>query len=249
MRVIAEAQLRRKWSRKRVGYRVLDSHRRLVLPWTDKDVFASSIPGHFMAVGGVEIPDEGGVIVWGTETEDAAERAVDPLPAQPATLTTKDIEDATGRIISAIPAPQVIPPSRHQEVIDALRGDLLHLRRSGDNQEQILLLRSEILGIREDILGPNWLPKVIGRLSLVESRAVELAPGLAGSLKELRDTLEARTEPMSRIESILGLLDGIRETLSDIEEEMEEMEERDSMREGLETLERAVRKYYAAQGG
>lgn len=250
MKVVADCYLRRKWHGKRIGYRVLDSYRRLVSPWTDKDVFASPIPGHFMAVGGVELPDDGGVIVWGTEAEDAAEKTVDPLPPQTVIPPPQDLaaplEEAVRRIIEAIPAAPDIP--NYSAAISGLRGEVGSLRQRNEEalSEQMVLVRNEIMSLRDLMDTPKWLVDVMASLSRAD--ASRILPDLSERLQTLSGALEARLMPLQQLEAILGLVESLEEQLEEIIEAMSESAERDRLRDGIETLERAVRKYYAVQG-
>ena len=87
MRQPATVQLGRSKSGLPIGYRLLDTNRSQVQPFTRKDVTETSVPGTYAAVG-VNEPTKGGFIVWGTAEQDMAEAPIccempmhDPMPA------------------------------------------------------------------------------------------------------------------------------------------------------------------------
>jgi len=78
-RIPADARLGRSNAGKKIGYRILNLDRSLFAGWAAAQ--ETTIPGHYMAVGGVAARDAGGYIVWGTENEDFAQASIEP--AQP----------------------------------------------------------------------------------------------------------------------------------------------------------------------
>jgi len=75
-RIPADSRLGRSNAGKSIGYRVQTLDRAPFRAWTPAQ--ETGIPGHYVAVGGIEAPDAGGYIVWGTETEDIAQTSIEP---------------------------------------------------------------------------------------------------------------------------------------------------------------------------
>lgn len=205
-----------------------------------------------MVLGGVEVPDDGGVIIWGTETEDVAEVAIDPLPPRPVLPPAQDLiaplNEAVRRIMDAMPT---MPESHHEEVIEAIAERI-------DPYNQLVTMRFketldalaniwQAIRIQAELQG-NSEQGTRGTLDLLREDVARILPGLTERLQALSGEVRGEMTRLDRSETILGLLEGLRDTLRQILDAMGESAERERLREGVETLERAVRKYYAAQG-
>lgn len=111
-RVPADARLGRTHAGKKIGYRVLNLSRSTFAAFTRANVVETSIPGHYTIMSGIEAPDAGGYIVWGTKGEDIAEASIEPAPPDQAADMLKRIaamlDSLSERILHAVsllPAP------------------------------------------------------------------------------------------------------------------------------------------------
>ena len=106
----ASAQLGRTAEGKSIGYRVLTVGRAEYRPFTTDGVTLTGTPYHYAVVGGIEAPDNGGFVIWGTADQDMAEA---PIPATHdiAPLLTAfraDMEALAQRLAAMIPPPPAL---------------------------------------------------------------------------------------------------------------------------------------------
>lgn len=127
-RVPADARLGRTRTGQDIGYRVLNLNRE---PFRGFALATeTAIPGNYVAVGGVEAPDTGGYIVWGTAVEDIAETTIEPATVDSAPALLARIEAALDALLARIaglipPQPPVIVNTAEFEAgIVTLRGEL-----------------------------------------------------------------------------------------------------------------------------
>lgn len=84
VRIAAAAQLGRRYAGQPVGYRVLRLDRRPLdgrpgVAFERKGVQETSIPGHYVVCGGVDVPITGGYILWGFAGRVLAEATIAPI--------------------------------------------------------------------------------------------------------------------------------------------------------------------------
>lgn len=94
MLIAANARLGRTVDDQPIGYLVLDLAGKVVQPFTRNGV-TRTFPGWWSVVGGVNVPDVGGFIRWGTERQPMAEEAVLPLPMFDATAISRRLDALT----------------------------------------------------------------------------------------------------------------------------------------------------------
>jgi hypothetical protein len=148
----AAARLRRRWSRQKIGYRILDISRNPAQPFTTQNVVETGIAAHFAAVGGVEAPDAGGYIVWGLADFDIAEATIAPAPTvvvQPLMGRLKaSFEALAKRIVELLPepAPVIVEPTPvvmdtapFEAGVQSLRTDLVSMTQLSGEQQAIHL--------------------------------------------------------------------------------------------------------------
>mgnify|MGYP006908221261 CR=1 FL=1 len=100
-RIAVSAQLGRMSENKEIGYRVLTVGRAEYIPFTTDGVVKTGVPYHF-AVPGVDVPSNGGFIIWGTVDQDMAEATIEPMAVQPAAF--QELVDAVRSGLSALRA-------------------------------------------------------------------------------------------------------------------------------------------------
>lgn len=61
-----------------IGYRVLNNDRTTFSVFTTTNVIETSIPGVYSVTNGVNVPDDGGFIIFGESGNDLAESVIEP---------------------------------------------------------------------------------------------------------------------------------------------------------------------------
>ncbi|MCL4864208.1 MAG: hypothetical protein KJZ93_32670 [Caldilineaceae bacterium] len=196
-RVPADARLGRTHTGKKIGYRVLNLSRSSFSAFTTKGVEETGIPGHYVVLGGIEAPDAGGYIVWGTKGEDIAEASIEPAPPDQAADMLKRIaamlDSLSERILHAISLLSVPAPAVEMQ--------------SNQVQLDTTQLEAAVTRLAEMAEAATQL-----------RRAVIIAEHMSGNLKQYADTMarvqEVEADQRRKLVAIDDFLRTVKEALA-----------------------------------
>lgn len=185
MLVAANACLGRTYDSEQIGYSVLDLAGRVVKPWTKTGV-KKDFPGWWSVVGGVDVPDAGGFIRWGTGSSAIAQESVLPLPALDMTAITRRLDSLVGSLQRATTTAVGEMASQQEAVSELLQTqgeDILAIRQWCDQVAGITRIGTELDAMQRRLgrlLGgqqPQPTPSPVTELAAAERAQYEAQIG------------------------------------------------------------------------
>lgn len=234
-RVPASARLGRNKAGLHLGYRVLTLNRDEFSAFTTNNV-AETMPGYYVVTGGVDAPDAGGYVSWGTTDQTIAESEINPAPVDLSAEWTTKIEAVIDlvikRVLVALPSPVVqvdeqVDLQAFEAGVTALRSELVevitldNLRQAGqiDNiYNQIFALHEVIRGmdnLNESAVVMDHLDRVVQRMhelsvltiaDKIEALRAEIEQMNESTANALEASREAENLRHQRLDPLLGIL-------------------------------------------
>jgi hypothetical protein len=207
MIVPADAYLTRRYTNQPVGYRVLTLNRTVYAPFT-QDRVLEDVPGHYLVVNGVDVPDKGGYIAWGIAGQDIISVSVEPnfllpLAAQLDTLLAQ-ITRQLGEARTASEIQIQVVGTRLVMLQDSQRGEI----------EQIKLLQQMMAGLVGLVERLDGLENVAHQIHTVALAAQHMEESGLASLLHLIERLDSVKRIGQRRLQTIGELEKFAEAMS-----------------------------------
>lgn len=186
----ATAQLGRSKAALAIGYRLLDTNRGQVQPFTRRGVSATGIPGTFAAL--IDAPASGGYIVWGTAEQDIAEAPIEPMAPDPLPAMRAALALLLQDIAAMMPATPVI-----QMDTQPFEQGVSELRRAVDGQ--VSEIRGQLTALREGFEHLSLLNDAASQAEIVRSMRDRLTEVLGDQAPVVRLTNDNSVSQLTAI--------------------------------------------------